>query len=382
MIRAIFLVSWMNLGRDRTALVLTFLLPIVFFSIFAAVFGDLDEAGAQTIDIALVNPSRGEISAQMMERLAEQGELQVVLRTGPGDENGREQALQAVLAGIAGAAIVLPEDFDDVIDAGETARVELLADTSNPIAVRAISGLLNAATLEAGYLLAEEEFESQPEAGPLDIVVVDAIGRGEKRPSIAYFAAGLGVLFLLFSMSNRSAQFIDEQETGVLERLLTSRLGINRLLFGRWLFLLTLGVLQVTVMFIWAALAFGLPLWTAGHLAGFAVITLATAAAAAAFGMILALLCRSREQLVATSMVVVLILAALGGNLFPRFLMPEQMQTLGRITFNAWALDGYQKVFWYDSPVSGLTPELAVLAGTTVVFLLIARLLARRWERV
>ena len=382
MTRAIFMVSWMNLLRDRTALVLTFLLPIVFFSIFAAVFGDLDEAGAQTIDIALVNPSRGEISAQMMTQLSGRAELRVVLARGPEAVNGREEALQAVLAGVASAAIVLPDDFDDVIDAGESARVELLADTANPIAVRAISGLLNAATLEAGYMLAEDEFEAQPESGPLDIVVVDAVGGGEKRPSIAYFAAGLGVLFLLFSMSNRSAQFIDEQETGVLERLLASPLGVNRLLVGRWLFLLVLGVLQVSVMFLWAALAFGLPLWTVRHLAGFGVMTLATAAAAAAFGMILALLCRSREQLVATSMVVVLILAALGGNLFPRFLMPESMQTLGRVTFNAWALDGYQKVFWYDSPVAALWPELVVLGLTTVLFLMIGRLLARRWERI
>ena len=32
-------IGWMNLKRDRVAQALTFLLPIVFFSIFASVFG-------------------------------------------------------------------------------------------------------------------------------------------------------------------------------------------------------------------------------------------------------------------------------------------------------------------------------------------------------
>jgi hypothetical protein len=53
------------------------------------------------------------------------------------------------------------------------------------------------------------------------------------------------------------------------------------------------------------------------------------------------------------------------------------------------ALDGYLKVFWYDDPTHTviqaalrLWPELSVLAVTTVLFLAIARLLARRWEVV
>ena len=32
-------IAWLNMKRDRVAQALTFLLPIVFFSIFATVFG-------------------------------------------------------------------------------------------------------------------------------------------------------------------------------------------------------------------------------------------------------------------------------------------------------------------------------------------------------
>jgi ABC-2 type transport system permease protein len=73
-------------------------------------------------------------------------------------------------------------------------------------------------------------------------------------------------------------------------------------------------------------------------------------------------------------------MSALGGSMFPRFLMSPGMQKVGLVTFNAWALDGYQKVFWRDLPVSALAPQLAVLAGLTAAFLIAARMLARRWE--
>ncbi len=35
--------------------------------------------------------------------------------------------------------------------------------------------------------------------------------------------------------------------------------------------------------------------------------------------------------------------------MFPRFLMSETMQQFGLVTFNAWALDGYLKVFWRNA---------------------------------
>jgi len=56
------------------------------------------------------------------------------------------------------------------------------------------------------------------------------------------------------------------------------------------------------------------------------------------------------------------------------------MQKMGLFTFNAWALDGYIKVFWRDAPLTALWPQLAVLTALTAVFLIVARLLARRWE--
>jgi len=60
--------------------------------------------------------------------------------------------------------------------------------------------------------------------------------------------------------------------------------------------------------------------------------------------------------------------------------MSEKLQTIGLATLNAWALDGFQKIFWRDQPVWTVWPQASVLVGLSVVFFLIARRVAERWE--
>ena len=68
---------------------------------------------------------------------------------------------------------------------------------------------------------------------------------------------------------------------------------MGRLLVGYWLFATLMGFVQLTVMFVWGWLIFGLELWTVGHVTGFDVMTAVASEAAAGFGMMLGTLCRS-----------------------------------------------------------------------------------------
>jgi ABC-2 type transport system permease protein len=202
----------------------------------------------------------------------------------------------------------------------------------------------------------------------------------ERGSLISFYAAGIGVMFLLFSSVNGAGgTLLEEVESGTLERLLSTKIGMTGVLLGKWMLLALIGFLQLCVMFLWARIAFQLPLFS--HIPGFVVMTAITAAAAAALGLVLATLAKSRGQLSGFSTILILTMSALGGSMFPRFLMSESMQKIGLVTFNAWALDGYLKVFWRDAPVWQLWPQLAVLVMLTTVFLGLARMLARRWER-
>lgn len=107
-----------------------------------------------------------------------------------------------------------------------------------------------------------------------------------------------------------------------------------------------------------------------------------TSVTVAAFGLFLASLCRTRAQLGAFSYLIILAMSSVGGSMFPRYLMPTGMQKAGLLTLNAWAIEGFTKIFWRDERIVQLWPQVLVLMLSAVVFLSVARVAARRWEAV
>ena len=423
MIPTILKLGWLNLRRDRVAQSLTFILPIVFFSIFASVFGG-QNSGTSRIRIAVVDEDHSELSGRIVEGLKKEAGLRIRTTAnengaGPLDRAGGEQLVRN---GEVPVAVVIPAglgaNFASAGFGGGGPSIQLLADVSDKIAPEMVLGLLQKVTMTAAPDLLMQgglaQFEKhagamteqqrtavqswlptlkQNAAGGstasgtgtatpmgVGVQVVDVMGSNTRRGSlISFYAAGIGVMFLLFSaVGGAGGALLDEIEAGTFERLLSTRIGMTGVLIGKWLFLALMGAAQLLVMFLWGAVVFKLPLFS--HLGGFAVMTAVTAAAAAALGLVLATLAKSRAQLQGFSTILILTMSALGGSMFPRFLMSERMQQFGLLTFNGWALDGYLKVFWRELPILQLWPQVLVLVTLTVVFLILARLLARRWE--
>ena len=422
MIGTLLRIGFINLRRDRVAQALVFLLPIMFFSIFASVFGNQRDSTSK-IKVAVADLDQTDYSRKFTAALADEGGLKV--RTtenedGTGAVLDRDSAEELVKKGTLSVAVVLPKGFASgnrfFSRDASAPKIQLLADVSDPIAPQMVQGLLQKVSFTAAPdMLATEGMgmlekyggpltpaqrssmeewqkllaaEAQsPDAktavsnlGPaIEIVNVMQPGYGNVG-IISFYAAGIGVMFLLFSCSGAAGTLLDELETGTLGRLIGSRAGMSGVLAGKWTFLTLMGILQLTVMFTWGALVFHLPL--ASHLPGFFVMTLFTASAAAGFGLLLATLCRTRAQLSGISTIVILAMSAVGGSMFPRFLMTDTMQKMGLVTFNAWALDGYIKVFWREAPIIDLWPQVLVLATLCGVFLTVARFAARRWENL
>ncbi len=418
MIGTLLKISWINLRRDRVAQALTFLLPIVFFSIFANVFGGQANATTPRVKTAVVDEDRTEVSRRILEGLAKETSLR--LRTtadekGTGSALDRASAERLVRNGDVPVAVVIPAGFGEAVaNSGfmaEGTSIQLLADVSDPIAPQMVQGLLQKVVMTAapdlmmegglrqfaryaGALTPDQQravddwlprlkngpsgdANAAPAAMGVRVDVVDVMRTDDPHGSlISFYAAGIGVMFLLFSaVGGAGGALLDEAEAGTLERLLSTNIGMTGLLVGKWVFLALVGCAQLTVMFLWGTLVFGLPLFS--HLPGFAVMTIVTASAAAALGLVLATLSRSRAQLSGFSTILILTMSALGGSMFPRFLMSDTMQRIGLVTFNAWALDGYLKVFWRDAALWQLWPQVLVLTSLTVTFLAVARLLAR-----
>ena len=417
MIGTLLRIGVLNVKRDRVVLALIFFLPVMFFSIFASIFGNQRDTTSK-INVAVVDLDQSTYSKKLVEALKNEGGLKIkttVNTDGTGGMLDREKAEEQVKNGAVPVAIVLPKGFGEggrFFSRDDAApKIQLLVDVSDPIATQMVQGLLQKASFTAAPNLLAGEGMSMLEryGGPLTpeqrasmdrwnkileqdstasstvsnfgpaIDVVNVLQPGYGNVGIvSFYAAGIGVMFLLFSASGAGGALLDEEESGTLGRLIGSRAGMTGVLIGKWLFIAIMGVVQLIVMFVWGMIAFGLPLLN--HLPGFFVMSVVTAAAASGFGMLLATMCRSRGQLSGISTIVILAMSAVGGSMFPRFLMTETMQKFGLVTFNAWALDGYIKVFWRNASVWELWPQVAVLVALAATFLMIARVFARRWE--
>lgn len=419
-----------GLRRDRGAVVLSFILPIAFFSIFAYVFGTMGSSGTPRVSVIVVDEDRSLVSTRLVHGLRDEPSLQISTKPKTSQEGGPAHpadytaatAEAAVKQGDAPAAIIIPKGFGAnpiaFGPAGHRPVFTILHDQSDPIAAQVAAGMLQKvvmtsipdvmaaqgikyldqtaggltpgqrSTLDANMARYRENLQRRDQQGarPADhgdvgfvaISIRDVVGQNKKNSMISFYAAGIGVMFLLFTASGAAGSLIDEAESGALDRMLSARVGMTTLLAGKLLYCALLAFLQLVVMFLWGAAVFHLELFS--HIPGFLVMTAATSFAVASFGMLLASLSRTRQQQAAVSTLLILVMSAIGGSMFPRFLMPELMKQVGLFTFNAWAIDGYTKVFWRDEPVWHLWPQLEVLIGAGIVLFLLARVFARRWE--
>ena len=417
MIKAVFQTGWMNLRRDRAALMLSFVVPVVFFSIFAAIFGAQRSKTPKT-RVAIVDEDRSSQSHELIEALRTESALNLMTAPKEGDAAFTAQSAEAfVRAGSAPVALIIPKGFGTTtFSFGQQSRgpaFRILSDSSDPIANQVVSGLLQktvftsmpdtmmTAGIDAidryGANLTPEqksslqrnvdEFRSDRQSGRIRdsdggslirIETKDLLGEKKKNPVVALYAAGIGVMFLLFTASNAGGALLEENESGTLDRILTTRVSFTTLLLGKLFYLWVLGMTQLIVMFIWGWLVFKLELIQ--HLAGFLIMAAATALATSAFGLLIASAANTRQQLGAISTLTVLSVSALGGSMFPRFLMPESMQKIGLVLFNSWALDGLTDVFWREAPLGKLVVPVIVLIAWAIGFFAIARQMTRRWE--
>jgi len=418
-----------SLRRDRAALSLSFVLPLVFFSIFAMIFGGRRDSTPR-VTVIVVDEDHSRASERLVKGL--QSEQSLIVKTKPQAKQGVAQpeytaatAEAAVKAGIAPVAMIVPHGFGanpmSFGGASNGPAVQLLEDPSDMVAPQVAAGLLQKVALTsmpdvmaelrsrymdqyAGGSTAEQRKRidagldqlrretgqrdttagggqnATRNAGLIAVRTRDVVGENKDNPMVSFYAAAIGVMFLLFTASGSSGSLLDEAESGTLDRVLSSHVTMTRLLAGKLAFATLLAFSQLVLMFLWAWAVFKLDFLP--HIPGFVVMGVCTAFAVGAFGMLLASVCRTRAQLGALSTLVILIMSSVGGSMFPRFLMPETMQKAGLLTINAWAIDGFTKVFWRDEPLSHLWPQVLVLVAVGAVLFAIARRAAHRWEIV
>jgi ABC-2 type transport system permease protein len=398
----------LGLVRDPGALAMSFALPAVFFVVFASIF-----AGASgdefRLRIAMADEVRDDNTSRLLEALAREPSLSRISN----GEMSSDHVRRMVRQGAADVGLVVRADGESLGTLGGFGPPPLLiiTDPAREIAVPMLAGQIQKAYFSAlpdvalgsvvsfigtqfiefdevqkvqiGRGLSAMRSEAERATDPrLDLQGLyereDVAGQSAALNHVAYYAGAVAVLFLLFSAVHGAITLLEENETGIMDRVLAGPGSTTVLVDGKFLYLIGQGTVQVGVIFTVAWLFYGVDL--PRHFGAWLATTVIAAAAAAGIGLVLTTLCSTRRQAQTLSNVVILILSALGGSMVPRFLMPPLLQDLGWLTPNTWALEAYTSIFWRDEPISELLVPWAMLTAAALAGLLISRRLARRLE--
>ena len=111
------------------------------------------------------------------------------------------------------------------------------------------------------------------------------------------------------------------------------------------------------------------------------VMAAATVLAGAGLSTLVAALARTPEQAGAVGPAVALIYSLLGGTMWPVYEMPTWMNSLSRLTFTRWSLEGFTSLMVNGGGVSSIMRPVSVCLIMAAAFLLISvTILSRNYQ--
>ncbi len=382
--------------RDRTALALTFALPILLAVVFGSAMGAMGGGGgggaSPRVELRVEDADATPASARLVQRLTDLEGIRAVVAP---------EARRAVASGDVAAALIVPEGYGQALEARQIPTLHLLRDPSRTISQQVITGNLVPLLVESviaelgatqlpvqlmGFAAARELDFSSDVPALLGVVSEDVTGRDDEGMHRSWGAshavAAMAVMMLMFSLVAAGGSLLEEEEGGTLLRLQLTPAAGPAILTGKLLMLACVGLMQLAVLFAFGMAVFDVPVLD--HPLALTLTSIGLVLAATGLGLFFAVVCRSRKQLEGLSTLVILVMSAVGGAWFPREVTPDWFQTVGRLTITAYAMDAFHGILWYGKGLlataerSGVWFDVAVLYGVGIVLSVLASRLYRR----
>jgi ABC-2 type transport system permease protein len=375
--------------RDVHGLALLFLLPTLFIVIMSLALQDsyASRSGAG-IPVAIVDLDQTETSAEIISRLSKSEAFAFKLADALEDATA-----ETVASGTdARFVITLPVGLEDgLLEQTEDAvPVPLFVTADVDRRTEAVFTALLRETLSRlkveqvlTYLVEDsgqqvEDFNSAAFDTPVEISY--AGGRqSDRRPSAVQQNVPAWLVFSIFFVAIPfSNTFIVERELGVQRRLQTTQLTIGHQFAGKFVPYFVINLLQVALMLavgVWLVPLFGGErLELLGNPFALALVGAAISCAALSLALLIAVISRTTEQATMASGLGNILLAAIGGVMVPRFVMPAAMQSISDWSPMAWGVDGFLNVLLENGSFGDIMGPVAKLVGFSIVLVFMAGL--------
>ena len=379
---------------DRRALLMTFFMPIALISIFAMAFGGERERNSRPVPLLVSDLDNSMSTKDIIAQLDSLKSLEVNVMP-------LDSAQRLVRTGEESAVLVFHKGFKDSMDAGGNIPIELQFDQSKAAEIGILQQALmsNLMRMIGTKMIMKKQMEKvDKQFGPVDPKILENIhseieksfaenGAGggndngvamklsplieekQNSPGLIQAVAGTAVMMLLFGLVAMGAGLLEEKENGTLKKLLYAPIDPSHILFGKMIASILVALLQLTVLFLYASFMFKLDLMM--NLPALIVMMLTTSYACAGFGMFLASVAKSRQQVQMLSSLIVLTMSAVGGSMIPTFIMPAFMQKISMFSINYWSIQGFYDIYWralpFSDPAFLMRPLVLTIIGTVMM---------------
>jgi ABC-2 type transport system permease protein len=357
--------------RDRSALLVAIVVPLVLASIFGLIFHNAIN-GSVTFTFGLVDLDHGPASraftAQALTPLQRRRLIKVRAEATLAD--GRRDADRGKVA----ATLVL----------GPGGSLRVIGNVDQPIGTQVAQSIAQSYTNAIDTLRTVQAAGGDALTGapvprlPAPIALADVSTERRQLDAGTYYAAGMAVFFLFFTVQFGISSLLDERRDGTLARMLVAPVRRGAVLAGKLMTSIMIGCASMTVL---ALATYFLLSAHWGNPLGVAILIVCGVLAATAVMALVATLARTPDEAQNWQGMVALVLGMLGGAFFPVAQAGGVLAALSLATPQAWFLRGIENMTGGGGPSDVLGPVAAILAFAlvtgTLAFARLGRLVAR-----
>ncbi len=191
------------------------------------------------------------------------------------------------------------------------------------------------------------------------------VGKEVNNPGATRSVGGWAMMFLLFSITASATSLFDERNSGVTLRILSAPVSRTDILWSKYLYNISLGIVQLLILFFAGYLFFNINIFT--NFGNLLLVIICSAAAATAFGMVLAAFSKTTAQANGLGTFLILTMSAIGGAWFPTFILPPFIQVLSKFTIVYWSIEGFLQVLWNGASLVEILPTVGILLGIGIL---------------
>jgi ABC-2 type transport system permease protein len=212
------------------------------------------------------------------------------------------------------------------------------------------------------------------------ITVVQSVPKQETKQETALDLSksavpGFAVLFVFLTAQTTARSIFEEKKIGTFRRLVAAPLSKVELMIGKILPNFITGLVQIIVIFAFGSLGMRLlgltPLPIEKAPLGAMLIAILLALCSSAFGIAIAAIARTENQISGLSTLLLWGLGLLGGSLIPLFILERFLGPIPMIVPHYWANRAFDDLLIRGLGPADIALDLGVLLGFSLLFFVI-----------